>query len=61
MHAGVADVPDGYAGIGIALLYLEKAFRSAQVGRGTHAHILNAELLEEKKIVIGRLGHAMRT
>jgi hypothetical protein len=60
MHAGVADVPYRDAGVRIALLDLQKAFRGPQVGCGTHADVLGANLLEERELIIGGFGRALR-
>ena len=52
VHAGVADVPDRDAGIRIALLDLQKAFRGAQVGSRTDADVLRAHLMPERELLV---------
>ena len=60
VDAGVADVPHRDAGIRVALLDLQEAFGGAQVGRGGHAHVFSADLLEKKQLVVGGLGRSLR-
>ena len=60
VHAGVADVPDRDAGVGVALLDLQEAFGGAQVGGGADADVLGADLLEEQELLVGGLGGRLR-
>ena len=57
----VADVPYRDAGVRIALLDLQEAFRGPQVGGGTHTHVLGANLLQKEKLIVTRLGRCLRT
>ena len=54
VDAGVADVPDRDAGVGVALLDLHEALGRAQFRRRADAHVLGAELLEEQQLLVGR-------
>jgi hypothetical protein len=47
-------------GIGVALLDLQKPFGGAQVGRGAHAHVLRADLLEEQQLFVCGFGGGLR-
>ena len=56
VDAGVADVPNSDAGIGVAFLDSQEAFGGAQIWRGSDAHIFSTDLLEEKKLLFRRFG-----
>jgi hypothetical protein len=60
MDASVADVPHGNTGGGVTRFDLLKAFGGPQVGRGTDADLLGAELLEEEKLVVSGFGGRLR-
>ena len=53
VDAGVADVPHGDAGVGVALLDLLEALGGAQVGGGADADVFGADLLEKQELLVG--------
>src|ERR1019366_5760047 len=56
VNAGIADVPHGDAGIGVALLDLQEALGGAQVRSGADTGVFGADLLEKQKLLVGRCG-----
>ncbi len=53
VDAGVADVPHGDAGVGVALLDLLEALGGAQVGGGADADVFGADLFEKEELLVG--------
>jgi hypothetical protein len=51
MNAGISDVVDRDAGIGVPLLNFDKALCRAHVRRRAYAHVAHAELLQEEQLV----------
>ena len=60
VDTGVADVPHRNPRVGVTLLDLHEALGRAQVRRRADADILGADLLQEEKLLVGRLGIRLR-
>ena len=60
VDAGVADVPHGDAGVGVALLDLHEALGGTQVGSRADTDVFRADLLEKEKLLVGRSGAGLR-